>query len=87
MRRERPQMLGVAERTSGHLSGYSPLMILHSNHRETQYSQLQDIPALITTNLEKVENRPINPKKAEKDLLGGANDCEGISNGGDGHYP
>lgn len=74
-------------RTSGHLGGYL-VRIFHSNHRETQYSQLYSVVALIATTLGvKIENRPIDPKKAEEDLLGGVNDREGISNGGCGHDP
>lgn len=74
-------------RTSGHLGGYF-VRNFHSNHRETQYSQLYSAAALIATRLgAKIENRPIDPKKAEEDLLGGVNDREGISNGGGGHDP
>jgi len=78
----------VVGRTNGHLNGYSLVTIFHSNHRETQYSQLYGVPALIATGPEaNVENRPINPKKAEEDLFGSASDCQGISNGGGGHDP
>ena len=58
MRRKQLRKPEVAERTSGHLSGYSPIMILHSNHRETQYSQLHDILALIATDLERRRTDP-----------------------------
>jgi hypothetical protein len=80
-------MLEVVGRTSGHLNGCS-VKIFHSNHRETQYSQLYSVAASIATGLEAdVEDRPIDPKKAEEDILGSVNDCEGISNGGGGHDP
>ena len=68
-------MSGVVGRTSGHLNGYS-VRIFHSNHRETQYSQLYSVAALIAAGLEaNIKNRPVDPKKAEEDLLGGAEDC------------
>lgn len=80
-------MSEVVGRTSGHLNGCS-VRIFHSNHRETQYSQLYSVVALMVTELEaNIENKPVDPKKAEKDLLGSANDCEGISNRGSGHDP
>ena len=80
-------MSEVVGRTNGHLNGYS-VRILHSNHRETQYSQLYSAAASIATGFEaNVGDRPIDPKKAEENFLGSANDCEGISNGGCGHDP
>ena len=81
-------MLVVEGHTNGHLNGYSPVKIFHSNHRETQYSQLYCMPVLIATGLEaNVETKPVDPKKAEEDLFGGASDRQGVSNGGDGHGP
>jgi hypothetical protein len=70
-------------RTIGHLNGYSVVIILHSNHRETQYSQLWSAPTLIATRLKaNTENRPIDPKQAEKDLFGSGRNCNGINVGG-----
>jgi len=78
----------VVGRTNGHLNGYSLDTTFHSNHRETQYSQLYGMPALIATGPEvNVDNRPIDSKKAKEDLLGSTSDCEGIGDGWGGHDP
>ena len=78
----------VVGHTNGHLNGYSLVAIFHSNHRETQYSQLCCMPVLTTTGPKaNTETRPVDPKKAEKDLFGSASNRQGISNRGDGHDP
>ena len=74
-------------RTSGHVRRCFLVTIFHSNHRQTQYSQLRYTPALIVTGFKaNIEHRPINSKEAEEYLFDSASN--GRRNGvGGGHDP
>jgi len=75
-------------RTSGHVRGYFLVRILHSNHREMEYSQLRCTPTLVANGFKaNIGYRPINSKEAEEHLLGSAGDGKWVSNGVGGHDP